>query len=135
MGNELFEVEKGKGAYCNGSTIKISNRTSLQNSVICLGTSSRGSTLDLVNPLSKILENRCGIKLLGSAALSLAYLAAGRFEGYWERHLFSWDCLAGLLLIEEAGGWAIDFLDNKDWKDGGLVMAGVPALNFFFSHF
>ena len=75
-----------------------------------------------------MLSNGCEYLRLGSGALGLAYTAAGRFDGYWERHMNSWDAAAGLVLVREAGGWTNDFDAGKHLTGGSEILAATPSL-------
>ena len=78
--------------------------------------------------MEALLSAGCEYLRLGSGALGLAYVAAGRFEGYWERHLNSWDAAGGLALVREAGGWTNDFWSGEGFSQGKEVLATIPAL-------
>lgn len=104
--NELFFAELNKGAYLNGKNIRISNMSKLSNSLIATGFYySKGKKLeDAISKFSVMKQNVLSIRRMGSAAIDLAYTAAGRFDGYWERDLSPWDVAAGVLIVKEAGG-------------------------------
>jgi myo-inositol-1(or 4)-monophosphatase len=107
---ELFTVEKGAGAFLNGARLHVSDTTTLLNSLIVTGfpydlTENFGA---IVGHFTNFLMEAGGIRRLGSAALDLCYVAAGRFDGYWETSLFPWDMAAGSLLVREAGGQTSD---------------------------
>jgi myo-inositol-1(or 4)-monophosphatase len=109
--NELFTARQGKGAFLNGARIAVSATEQLTNALICTGfpydvRESPENNLDHFNHF--IMEARA-IRRDGSAALDLCYVAAGRFDGFWELKLQPWDVAAGKLLVEEAGGTVTDF--------------------------
>jgi len=112
--DELFTVERGSGAYLNGKKISVSSSSTLIASLLVTGFPYDIS----VNPDHAIdhfvhfLTKGGGIRRLGSAALDLAYIASGRFDGFWEVNLNPWDMAAGVLLVEEAGGKVTNFLGN-----------------------
>jgi myo-inositol-1(or 4)-monophosphatase len=81
-----------------------------------------------VRTLEALLSAQCEYLRLGSGALGLAYAAAGRFDGYWELHTNSWDAAAGLVLVQEAGGWTNDFLAGTGLTEGNEVLGATPAL-------
>ena len=108
--DELFIAETGEGAFVNGAPIKVSGETDLKKARICVGFSYRKAVAEHVRAIDALLTAGCEYCRLGSGALGLAYTAAGRFDGYWERHLNSWDAAAGLVLVAEAGGYVNDFL-------------------------
>jgi len=109
--NELFAAAKGRGATCNGAPIKISKAASLTASLL-----ATGFPYDIQTDHRNNLENFCafavhvqGIRRAGSAALDLCYVAAGRYDGFWEFKLKPWDCAAGSLIVREAGGIVSNF--------------------------
>lgn len=112
---ELFTGEKGEGAYLNGKMIKVSSTRELNQSLLCTGfpydvrDDIEGNLLNFSNFLSKSQA----VRRDGSAALDLCYVAAGRFDGFWEQKLFPWDMAAGSLLITEAGGELSNFKGEK----------------------
>lgn len=113
--NELFYAVKGGGAYLNEERIRVSSVNNLIDSLLCTGfpVSKILDNPDLFIPLFKEFMKKCqGIRRFGSAALDLAYVACGRYEGFWEPYLNPWDTAAGSLLVEEAGGIVTDYLGN-----------------------
>ena len=113
--DELFIAEKGKGAYLNGKKINVSKVESLDNAFLATGFpyNLNSNPEKCIERFVDIIKTGIPIRRLGSAALDLAYLAAGRFDGYWETNLGAWDCAAGILLIEEAQGKISDWKGNK----------------------
>jgi myo-inositol-1(or 4)-monophosphatase len=107
--DECFSAEKGRGAFLNGQRLKVSKTKSLSESLVCTGFAYaiRETHYNLDNFKQFVLKTQ-GVRRDGSAAMNLAYVAAGRFEGFWERGLQAWDMAAGVLLIEEAGGQVTD---------------------------
>ena len=77
--------------------------------------------------VESLLSGGCEYLRLGSGALGLAYTAAGRFDGYWERHINAWDVAAGLALVREAGGWTNDFLAGDGFAHGNEILAAAPG--------
>jgi myo-inositol-1(or 4)-monophosphatase len=114
--DELFTAEKGKGAFLNGTPLHVSTSDALINSLLVTGFpyTYRQEPGRIVDHFKHFLMEAQGIRRLGSAALDLAYVAAGRLDGYWETTLFPWDKSAGVLLVKEAGGTVTDFLGNAD---------------------
>jgi myo-inositol-1(or 4)-monophosphatase len=108
---ELFTAEKGSGAFLNGKRIRVSSSDSLINSLLVTGFpyDVKSNLNTIVEYFNNFLQEGQGIRRLGSAALDLAYVAAGRLDGYWEVFLNPWDKAAGMLLVEEAGGIVTDF--------------------------
>ena len=104
--DELFSAEKGDGAWVNGQRLRVSNRTTFQEMLFVTGI-PYGEAANLAESLREInsLMPMCaGLRRSGSAALDLAYIGAGRYDGYWERNLSIWDIAAGTLIVKEAGG-------------------------------
>lgn len=106
LSNELFVAEKGKGAFLNGNSIRVSPIQKLDQSILATGFPYNLSEnpFHCIEHFIDIVKLGIPIRRLGSAAIDLAYTAAGKFEGFFEVGLSPWDCAAGLLLIEEAGG-------------------------------
>jgi myo-inositol-1(or 4)-monophosphatase len=120
--DEMFVAAEGRGTTLNGQRISVADTTDAKSGLVGIGYSSRVSPDDLMRALRRLTDIDGMFHRCGSGALSLAWVAAGRLIGYFEPHMNSWDCLAGLLLVREAGGWTNDFL-----ADGGLAH-GNPAL-------
>ncbi len=106
MTDELFWAEKGKGAFLNGKLIKVSSQAKLDQAFLATGFPYNVSEdpLSCIETFEKLTRKGIPIRRLGSAAVDLSYVAAGRFDGYWEVILQPWDLAAGLLIVEEAGG-------------------------------
>jgi myo-inositol-1(or 4)-monophosphatase len=126
--DELFLAERGKGAYANGAPIKVSGETDVRKARICVGFSYRRPVGEHILAIDALLSEGCEYCRLASGALGLAYTAAGRFDGYWERHLNSWDAAAGLVLVAEAGGFINDFLADDGLRQGHEMLATTPAI-------
>ncbi|WP_420559497.1 inositol monophosphatase family protein [Tepidicaulis sp.] len=123
--DEMFLAEKGRGAFLNNRRLRVAARTELADAVICTGIPHLGRASPLFLPmLSELMPRVAGIRRTGSAALDLAYVAAGRFDGFWEAGLAPWDMAAGVCLIREAGGTVSD-LSGKDkiFETGGVLTA------------
>lgn len=126
--NEMFSASRGKGAFLNGSPIKVSNLTSSKGGLYATGVPFSGENLakidNFTGTMVGILQlQTSGIRRLGSAALDLAYVAAGRYDGYWEANLQVWDIAAGVLLVTEAGGVASDLQGEQAHLTTGNVLA------------
>jgi myo-inositol-1(or 4)-monophosphatase len=128
MSDELFSAERGRGATLNGEPIQVSGLVEIQSSTVEAGWSTRLPLGEYVDLVGRLLEDGAGVRRGGSGALALAYVSAGRLDGYCELHMNSWDALAGLLLIEEAGGWVNDFLANSGLREGNGVLGCTPGL-------
>ncbi|MEC8427943.1 MAG: inositol monophosphatase family protein [Pseudomonadota bacterium] len=129
---EEFTASRGKGAALNGRRIRVSNRRSLDGALIGTGIPFNGYAMENMMPyltaLHEIAGQTAGIRRPGAAALDLAYVAAGRFDGFWEMNLKSWDIAAGLLLVKEAGGMVSDFRGGNDCMKTGNVVCASPKV-------
>ena len=105
--DELFCAEKGTGAFLNQRRLRVSGRTNLKDSVIATGIPylGRGDHALFSAELAAVMAEVSGVRRFGAAALDLAYVAAGRYDGYWERDISPWDVAAGTLMVREAGGY------------------------------
>ncbi|MBI1870170.1 MAG: inositol monophosphatase [Chlamydiae bacterium] len=133
--NELFSAERGKGAFLNHQRIHVSQTKKLKETLLATGFPFRSE--EVLDDYLKIFKALCpqvsGIRRGGSAALDLAYVACGRFDGFWELGLQPWDIAAGWLLIEEAGGKVSNFKKGPFQLQSQNVMAGNPNLYPYFS--
>jgi len=129
--NELFTASRGRGAFLNDRRIRVSRRTKLREALIGTGFPFRQlDHLDgYVRMFKRITEETAGIRRPGAAALDLAYVAAGRLDGFWEFGLSPWDMAAGSLLILEAGGIVSDFDGEEDYLGNGHVVCGAPKVH------
>ncbi|HEY4611813.1 MAG TPA: inositol monophosphatase family protein [Bacteroidota bacterium] len=109
--DELFTAEKGKGAFLNNRRIRVSTTKKLGESLLVTGFpyDIKSRSDGIVKHFENFLKEGQAVRRLGSAALDICYVAAGRFDGYWENSLNPWDMAAGVLLVQEAGGWVTDF--------------------------
>ncbi len=131
MRDELFSAERGAGAFLNGKTISVSRAAKLEESLLATGFSYDVHTGELQNLeyFERFLRRARAVRRAGSAALDLAYVACGRFDGFWELSLHSWDVAAGLLLIEEAGGRTSDFSGGPAPASGEQLVASNGPLH------
>lgn len=123
--NELFTALKGGGAYLNGIPLQVSRTAALHDAILVTGFPYNVSSNpdNCIDHFSSFLRVGIPIRRLGSAALDLAYTAAGRFDGFWEARLNPWDVAAGLLLVREAGGRVTDY-DGREYQLGnGRIVA------------
>jgi myo-inositol-1(or 4)-monophosphatase len=122
---ELFTAERGGGAFLNGAPLRVSEADCLLDALLCTGFPyDVHETLDeVVGLFGRFVARARGVRRLGSAALDLCYVAAGRLDGFWEQRLHPWDVAAGVLLVEEAGGRVTDFAGGPFRLDGGEVVA------------
>jgi myo-inositol-1(or 4)-monophosphatase len=128
---EMFAAIAGAGAQLNGEPLRVSKTEALRDSILATGFPYRRNELEhnnLANFNRFFLDVR-GIRRFGSAAMDLAYVAAGRFDGYWELHLSPHDVAAGALLVREAGGIVTDCDGGDDWLRAGHVVAANPRLH------
>lgn len=126
--NEMFYCSSGGGAFLNGEAIKASKAVSLSEGILGMGFSRRCHPGDTAGLIETVLKQDGTITKNGSGALSLAYAASGRFVGFLEIYMNAWDCLAGVLLTEEAGGSVVDFNFRSMLESGGSVAVGSPGL-------
>ncbi|MEP1446058.1 MAG: inositol monophosphatase [Paraglaciecola sp.] len=127
--DEMFAAAKGQGATLNGSKMQTSQASSVAEGLISIGYSNRVTHDATLNPLQRLMQQQGMFHRSGSGALSLAYVAAGRLLGYFEPHMNIWDCAAGILLIEEAGGKAFNTLRNENYLiDGDVVIAAASGV-------
>jgi myo-inositol-1(or 4)-monophosphatase len=130
--DEMFWAEKGGGAYVNEHRLRVSARRELKDAVFATGIPFAAVTaahrLAFARTLGSLMPAVAGIRRFGSAALDLAWVAAGRYDGYWELGLKPWDCAAGLLIVREAGGFATD-PEGGDARGSGDVVAANPHLH------
>ena len=128
--NELFTATRGAGAYLNDKRIRVSNRDKIADALIGTGFPFRdNSFLERYLAMFKAMTMNCtGIRRPGAAALDLAYVAAGRFDAFWEIGLAPWDIAAGSLLVLEAGGLIGDLEGDGKYMETGEVVAGSPKI-------
>jgi myo-inositol-1(or 4)-monophosphatase len=129
--NELFTASRGRGAFLNDRRIRVSRRDRLREALIGTGFPFRQlDHLDeYVRMFRRITEETAGIRRPGAAALDLAYVAAGRLDGFWEFGLSPWDMAAGSLIILEAGGIISDFDGEEHYLAVGNVVCGAPKIH------
>ncbi|MEZ5549862.1 MAG: inositol monophosphatase family protein [Pseudomonadales bacterium] len=129
--NEEFVASRGQGAQLNGRRMRVSDTIRLDEAVLSTGIppGSVGTRLDsYMNVLAHFTGTCRAVRRLGSAALDLAYVAAGRVDGFWEPGLQPWDIAAGVLLIREAGGFVGDFSGGESFMKSGDIVAANPKL-------
>lgn len=130
VADEMFIAERGKGAFLNDQRIRVAGRRGMQDAVVACGLPHRGRG-DLAlfrSEFDAVQERVAGLRRFGSAALDLAFVAAGRFDIYWERNLSAWDMAAGLLLVREAGGYVSDCDGADAMLAKGHIVAGNETL-------
>jgi myo-inositol-1(or 4)-monophosphatase len=128
IGGLLYSARRGAGATSNGVLLRVSATEALSRALVDIGYSRRTGIDDFARIVAQLLAMGINLTQSGSAALGLARVADGRLDGYAERHLYAWDALAGLLLVEEAGGRANAFLAGNALTEGNETIAATPAL-------
>ena len=113
--NEMFYAEKGNGAYLNNSRIRVSKKNKIKDALIVTGGPKGSSKIKdkIFSEYINVSNNVSNVRKFGSAALDIAYVACGRFDGYWQRELNYWDVAAGIIILKEAGGF-VDFFEENN---------------------
>ncbi len=130
ISQELFTATRGSGAHLDNRRMRVSKQRTLEGALISTGFPFRANTLYIdayLQMLKAAMQSTAGVRRPGAAALDLAYVAAGRVDGFWEIGLSPWDTAAGTLLIQEAGG-RIGTLTGAEYAQGGDVLAGTPKV-------
>ena len=114
--NEMFCAEKGNGAYLNNSRIRVSKKNKIKDALIVTGGPKGSSKIKdkIFSEYINVSNNVSNVRKFGSAALDIAYVACGRFDGYWQRELNYWDIAAGIIILKEAGGFVDFFEEDKN---------------------
>ncbi|PJB70363.1 MAG: inositol monophosphatase [Alphaproteobacteria bacterium CG_4_9_14_3_um_filter_47_13] len=128
--DETFRAEKGKGAFMKNKRLRVSGRTTMDSAMFATGQPSRekGRQELFMREYEAVLTHSLGIRRFGAAALDLAYVAAGRFEGFWERGLKAWDMAAGYIIVKESGGIVTDIEGRKSPIHESNVLAANTDL-------
>ena len=131
INDEFFTAEHGKGAFLNDRRIRVAARRHLADAVVscALPHRGRGDLALFRKEIAAVQGNVAGLRRFGAAALDLAYVAAGRFDVYWERGLSPWDFAAGVILVREAGGFVTDLEDEERTMEAGDVIAGNAEMH------
>jgi myo-inositol-1(or 4)-monophosphatase len=124
---EMFAARRGRGAVCNDQPIRVSGGHHAA-PLIEIGASNRRPVADYLDLIGRTFAAGCEFRRFGSGALGMASVACGRTDGYLELHINSWDVLAGILLVREAGGWTNDFLADDGLRRGNKIIACTPEL-------
>jgi myo-inositol-1(or 4)-monophosphatase len=129
--DDLYTAERGKGAFLNDRRLRVAARTRLADAVIACGLPhpSRGDSAIERRETAAVQDRVTGLRRFGAAALDLAWVAAGRFDGYWERNISPWDVAAGVALVREAGGFATDIAGGEAPFVTGDIVAGNEAIH------
>jgi myo-inositol-1(or 4)-monophosphatase len=128
--NDLFTATRGAGAYLNDRRLRVSRRTRMDESLVATGFPFRdGSMVEIyLDMMRDMIHKTAGIRRAGAAALDLAHVAAGWYEGFWEVGLNPWDMAAGSLLVTEAGGLVTDMLGDDQYLQNGSIIAAAPKV-------
>lgn len=132
--DEMFYAEKGGGSWLNESRLRVSSRHRMIESIFATGLpfAGRADLPETIQDLARILPTCAGVRRFGAAALDLAYVAAGRYDGFWERGLHVWDMAAGLIIVREAGGIVEPLNPNGDIiADGQVICGNEPIFETF----
>jgi myo-inositol-1(or 4)-monophosphatase len=124
--DEMFLAEKGEGAFINEKRLRVSGRSRMIESIFATGVpfGGRGDLPATLQDLARLMPTCAGVRRWGSAALDMAYVAAGRYEGFWERKLNAWDIAAGVIIVKEAGGFVESLTPGGNLlEDGDVVCA------------
>jgi len=127
--DELFWAEKGQGAYLNDKRLRVSGRGEMRDALIGTGAPFQGrpGQEQFLEEIGRVVAASAGVRRMGAASLDLAYVAAGRFDGFWERNLNAWDIAAGAVIVREAGGFAKE-IDGGDFLKTGAIVAANERL-------
>jgi myo-inositol-1(or 4)-monophosphatase len=131
IADALFTAERGGGAFLNDRRLRVATRQNLADCVIATGMpfKGHGNHEGYIRELTGLMAEVAGIRRFGAAALDLAWVAAGRFDGFWERGLSPWDMAAGILLIREAGGYVSDLEGGETMLESGNIVGGNEAVH------
>jgi len=129
--DEMFTAEKGQGAWLNDRRLRVSARRDMLTCVFATGLpfAGKGGLPTALAELARVAPHCAGIRRYGSAALDLAWVAAGRFDGFWERDLHAWDIAAGLLLVQEAGGLSCSLVPGEVMETGSVLAANAEVFD------
>lgn len=129
--DEMFWAEKGAGAYLNGSRLRVSARRAMDEALFATGIPFRGERDHrlFLRQLEAVMAIVAGVRRTGSAALDLAYVAAGRYDGFWETGLYPWDVAAGIVLVREAGGFVSEVEGGSGMIASGSILAANDRLH------
>ncbi|TYB82429.1 inositol monophosphatase family protein [Maritimibacter fusiformis] len=128
--DEMFVAEKGQGAFMNETRLRVSARTKMIEAIFATGLpfGGRSDLPETLQDLARLLPACAGVRRWGAAALDLAYVAAGRYDGFWERRLHAWDVAAGLVILREAGGLVEAITPGEDILSSGEIVAANEAI-------
>ncbi|SDI54975.1 myo-inositol-1(or 4)-monophosphatase [Alloyangia pacifica] len=125
---EIYLAREGHGATLNGKALSVSAAHDAQSATVEMGWSTRVPQSEYLSVMTALLDRGFNVRRCGSGALALAQVADGRSDAYVELHMNSWDCVAGLLLVAEAGGAVCPYLSAGDLRTGGRILASAPGI-------
>lgn len=125
ISDSMFHAEKGAGAFLNDWRLRVSGRRKLEDAVLATGIPHQGrpGQKHFMQELDAVTQSTAGVRRFGSASLDLAWVAAGRYEGYWEHSIKPWDMAAGIVMVREAGGYVSDLDGKADMMSNGDILA------------
>jgi len=128
--DEMFQAEKGQGAFMNETRLRVSGRRHMAEAIFATGVpfGTKKTLPATLKDLAKLMPACAGVRRWGAAALDLAYVAAGRYDGFWERELQPWDIAAGLIVVREAGGFVAPVREGRGIFESGAVIAANGEL-------
>lgn len=132
--DEAFFAEKGGGAFVNEKRLRVSARDKMIESIFATGVpfAGRSDLPETLQDLARLMPTCAGVRRFGSAALDMAYVAAGRYDGFWERRLNAWDLAAGIIIVREAGGMVEPLVKDRDiLETGNVICANEPIFDKF----
>lgn len=131
VSDDMFTAEKGQGSWHNGRRLRVSGRRDLADALVATGIPHLGRPGQdvFLGEVNAVMRQVSGIRRFGSAALDLAWVAAGRYDAFWERSLSSWDVAAGIVLVREAGGVVSDLSSGQDMLTNGHILASNGNLH------
>ena len=128
--DELFFAEKGQGAFVNDRRLRVSGRKEMTEALFATGVpfGDKKTLPDTLRELARLMPACAGVRRFGSAALDLAYVAAGRYEGFWEREISAWDMAAGIVIAREAGALVEDLDGGRNMLERGDIIVANPMI-------
>jgi myo-inositol-1(or 4)-monophosphatase len=131
VGDLMFWAEKGEGAFCNNQRLRVSARNDMKQSLFATGIpwQAHGDHPVFLKQMAAVMQESSGIRRMGSAALDLAYVAAGKVEGYWETGINAWDVAAGIILVKEAGGYVSEVDGGENVIYGRSILAANDRIH------
>jgi myo-inositol-1(or 4)-monophosphatase len=129
--DEMFHAEKGAGAFLNDRRLRVSARRRIEEAIFATGIPFKGRPGHerFLEEAGRVMATCAGLRRFGAASLDMAWVAAGRYEGYWEEGVKPWDIAAGIVLVREAGGYVTDYQGRADTLYGGEIVAGNDHLH------